>query len=470
MRDKGKTVDVYRNIRRGGGSGGDGVDDPFVDYYYDYDDGDGSSGLPCRKHPGASSVGICAFCLKDRLVKLVCSDCGEQRLSSCSCSDDISSNRNSCTVDVGSVGRISFLIENEETARVGAGELRCPNTNTNVNPKAAKAGGDTLLPLPDRVFVLKRSSSSCVEIKKTNGIGKIGRLFRKKKQKAHCDNNGGHGQFIMLSDEIFFLSFLTALLSSSSDSKSEMWVADGGQMGGAGTLASRSRSLNSLRGCGVFGSEDGDWTFSGARSSISGARPSSVNGAAATAFDSDRKSGFSETELRRSAFSEAETRRSTAFNEAEPPRKSGLSETFKEPRKSSAIPEDHHYVAAASYNSKPNRRIFSLRESEFTGVDEKGFIDLKFFSSSETRAGGEHPSSDGGKTGLLVSSKSEFGSSRTFQGFIGGGEEDFSSGSCRITVTDRGFKKSRRSFKEWRWVFFGQYPKKKDQDSVRVVS
>ncbi|KAK4789600.1 hypothetical protein SAY86_016904 [Trapa natans] len=431
MRDKGKTVDVYRNIRRGGGSGGDGVDHPFVDYYYDYDDGDGSSGLPCRKHLGASSVGICAFCLKDRLVKLVCSDCGEQRLSSCSCSDDISSNRNSCTVDVGSVGRISFLIENEETARVGAGELRCPNTNTNVNPKAAKAGGDTLLPLPDRVFVLKRSSSSCVEIKKTNGIWKIGRLFRKKKQKAHCDNN---------------------------DSKSEMWVADGGQMGGAGTLASRSRSLNSLRGCGVFGSEDGDWTFSGARSSISGARPSSVNGATATAFDSDRKSGFSETELRRSAFSEAETRRSTAFNEAEPP------------RKSSAIPEDHHYVAAASYNSKPNRRIFSLRESEFTGVDEKGFIDLKFFSSSETRAGGEHPSSDGGKTGLLVISKSEFGSSRTIQGFIGEGEEDFSSESCRITVTDRGFKKSRRSFKEWRWVFFGQYPKKKDQDSVRVVS
>ncbi|KAK4780871.1 hypothetical protein SAY87_016977 [Trapa incisa] len=436
MRDKGKAVDVCRNTRRGGD---DGFDDPFVDYYYDHDDGDGSSGLPCRKHPAESSVGICAFCLKDRLVKLVCSDCGEQRLSSCSCSDDLSSNRNSCTVDVGSVGRISFLIENEKAGvGVGAGELPCPNMN--VNQKAAKVGGDKLLPLPDRVVVLKRSSSSCVEIKKTNGIWKIGRLFRKKKQKVRCDN----------------------------DSKSEMWVVDDGQMGGGGTEASRSRSLNSFRGCGIFGSEDGDWTFSGARSSISGARPSSVNGAIAMAFDPDRKSGFSETEPRRSAFSEAEPRRSTAFSEAELPRMSGLSETFTESRKSSAIPEDHHDAAAASYN-KPNRRIFSLRESDFTGVNDKGFIDLKF-SSTETRAGGEVPSSVGGaKMGLLASSKSAFGSTRTVQGFIG--EGDFSSGSCRIAVTDRGFKKSRKSFKGWRWVFFGQYnPKKKDQDLLGVVN
>ncbi|OWM75845.1 uncharacterized protein LOC116212405 [Punica granatum] len=417
MRDRGKAVDVYSNA-------GDG--DPFVDYY-NYDDGDGSSGPPCRKHPGASSVGICAFCLKDRLVKLVCSDCGEQRLSSCSCSDDLSSNRNSCTVEVGSVGRISFLIDNEK-GQGGAGELPCPNQSANGK---ARVGDKPPPPQPDRVVLLKRSSSSCVEIKKTNGIWKIGRLFRKKKQKGLPDNN---------------------------DSKSEMWVVDDGNMGGG--AASRSRSLNSFRGCGVFGSEDGDWTFSGARSSISGARPSSV-------LDPDRKSGFSEAEPRRSAFSEAEPRRS-AFSEAEP-RRSGLSETFTEPRKSGAVPEDPE---VAGYNNKPTRRIFSLRESDFSGVDEKGFIDLKFISSSEAKA--SEPPSTGAKMGLLASSKSAFGSMRSVDGFIG--EGDFSSGSCRITVTDRGLKKSRRSFKGWRWVFRQYHPswtrsssKKKDnQDLVGV--
>ncbi|KAI3817143.1 hypothetical protein L1987_10932 [Smallanthus sonchifolius] len=72
--------------------------------------------LSCKKHPSSSSsVGICAFCLTEKLIKLVCSDCGEQRMSSCSCCSDLCSFRNSsCTVDVGSVGRISFLIDNEK--------------------------------------------------------------------------------------------------------------------------------------------------------------------------------------------------------------------------------------------------------------------------------------------------------------------------------------------------------------------
>lgn len=239
---------------------------------------------------------------------------------------------------------------------------------------------------------------------------------------------------------------------------------DDGQLGGG--AASRSRSLNSFRGCGVFGSEDGDWNFSGARSSISGARASSVNGH--LLFDPERRSGFSEAEPRRSTFSEAEPRRST-FSEAEP-RRSGFSDTFTEPRKSGAFLEDPSITAG---NIKPNRRIFSLRESDFTGADEKGFIDLKFLTPSEAKFG-EIPST-GAK---LASSKSAFGSMRSINGFIG--EGDFSSGSCRVTVTDWGAKKrssssSRRSFKGWRWVF-GQYhpswtrssSKKKDHGLVGI--
>ncbi|XP_068638624.1 uncharacterized protein [Aristolochia californica] len=79
---------------------------------------------PCRKHPSSSSVGICAFCLKDRLIKLVCSDCGEPRLSSCSCSDI--SNRNSVSVDVGSVGPISFLIHNDKSDQRNSSSTKYP--------------------------------------------------------------------------------------------------------------------------------------------------------------------------------------------------------------------------------------------------------------------------------------------------------------------------------------------------------
>uniref|UniRef100_A0A2P2QAT0 Uncharacterized protein n=1 Tax=Rhizophora mucronata TaxID=61149 RepID=A0A2P2QAT0_RHIMU len=40
-------------------------------------------------------------------------------------------------------------------------------------------------------------------------------------------------------------------------------------------------------------------------------------------------------------------------------------------------------------------------------------------------------------------------------------------GSCRISVGDRGIKRSRKSFKSWRWIF--RHPpsaKKKDEDLV----
>ncbi|XP_047329832.1 uncharacterized protein LOC124933472 [Impatiens glandulifera] len=105
-----------------------------------------SSDFPCKDHPFSSSIGICSFCLKDRLMNLICSYCGEhQRLCSCTFSDPPSP-------DVGSVGRISFLIENE----------------TEKNPSQLNLGS----------LELQRRS---VEEKKVSGFGKIGRFFIRKK-------------------------------------------------------------------------------------------------------------------------------------------------------------------------------------------------------------------------------------------------------------------------------------------------
>ncbi|KAK6931423.1 hypothetical protein RJ641_003216 [Dillenia turbinata] len=167
MKDRGKSVETTKS-----------------DYFF-YSS---SSDLPCKKHPSSSSVGICAFCLKDRLVKLVCSDCGEQRLSSCSCSE-ISSYQNSSSVEVGSVGRISFLIENER--------------------------GDHKK--EDIFSLLKRSSSASVEVKRQKfGLLRIAKFLRRKKI-------GGFGNSAKSIDGF--------------DEKSEIWVG-----------VSRSRSLCSFRG------------------------------------------------------------------------------------------------------------------------------------------------------------------------------------------------------------------------------
>lgn len=374
MKDRGKAVEMYNN----------GL------FEQDYST---SSDLPCKKHPSSSSVGICAYCLKDRLVKLVCSDCGEQRLSSCSCSE-ISSNRNSCTVEVGSVGRISFLIENDQR-----NEVPLPNSK----PKSAEK--------PDDVFLLKRSSSSCVEIKRKGGFWRIGRLFSKKREKG-CEKSSVGGF----------------------EEKSDLWVVD--YMG-----VSRSRSLCSYRGGGFFGSEDG--TFSGARSSVSGARSSGVNGG--LLFDPDRKSGFSEAE----------------------PRKSG----FDSEKKDTTVLDPERLDIG--FNGANTRRVFSLKEGNFTTVDDSGFIDLKFDFPSESKA-----DLSAVKMGTLSDTSSAFGSMRGgdfvsqdqcgghFGGLVGDGL--FSNGgSCRITVSDRGIKRSRKSFKSWRWIF-RQHPnaKKKDEDLV----
>lgn len=201
---------------------------------------------------------------------------------------------------------------------------------------------------------------------------------------------------------------------------------------------------------GFFGSEDG--TFSGARSSISAARSSisaarnsGVNGG--LLFDPDRKSGFSEAEPRKSGF-DGEKRDATG--------------TALEPER---LDPGH---------SGPNtRRVFSLKEGNFTTVDDSGFIDLKFDFPSESKA-----DLSSVKMVSLSDSHSALGSLRggdavaqdQYGGHFGSlvGDGLFShGGSCRITVSDRGIKRSRKSFKSWRWIF-RQHPsaKKKDEDLV----
>ncbi|XP_055805697.1 uncharacterized protein LOC129874431 [Solanum dulcamara] len=106
-----------------------------------------SSDIPCLKHPNSFPIGICSFCLKEKLVNLICSN---QFLS-----DETERNSSSsCSVEVGSVGRISFLLENEKQSKT-------------------------------EQVILLRSSSNSVEIKKNrNGFWKIKRFFKKNREKG----------------------------------------------------------------------------------------------------------------------------------------------------------------------------------------------------------------------------------------------------------------------------------------------
>ncbi|KAJ8760656.1 hypothetical protein K2173_015323 [Erythroxylum novogranatense] len=383
MKDRGKAVEVYTS-----------------EDLYDQDYSPAAD-LPCKKHPSASSVGICPYCLKERLVNLVCSDCGEHRLSSCSCSEISSYRNSSCNVEISSVGRVSFLLENDQKNLLVSG--------SNPKPKSERKEDDVLL--------LKRSNSSCVEIKRKGGLWRIVRLFKKKREKGCVNTVGGF------------------------QDKSDMWVVDY-------TGVSRSRSLCSFRGGGFFGSEDG--TFSGARSSISGARSSlsaarssGVNGG--LLFDPDRKSGFSEPEPRKSGFDGHEKRDATLL----------------EPDKLDNI-----------FNGANTRRVFSLKEGNFSTVDDSGFIDLKFDFPSES-----NPDFSAIKLVSLSDTNSAFGSMRAGDtvaqdhcaGHVGSFPRDMfcaNGRSCRnrIAVSDRRTKKSRKSFKSWRWIFrYSPGAKKKDE-------
>ncbi|GAB4828961.1 hypothetical protein Ancab_018621 [Ancistrocladus abbreviatus] len=204
----------------------------------------------CKKHPTSSSAGICAYCLRDRLVDLVCPECGQQRLSSCSCSEISSSSNPNSSAEVGSVGRISFLIENEK------GE---PLHSISKSKTQQKEEQD------HEAFHLKRSNSSCVDVKTRRGFWRSGRIFRKKREKDKTTSN-----------------------CERSDDKSEVGVSNC-------VGVSRSRSLCSFRGSGLCDSteESGGMAFSAARaSSVSGGQ----------ILESAKRSCFSESEARISNF------------------------------------------------------------------------------------------------------------------------------------------------------------------------
>ncbi|CAN1332369.1 hypothetical protein LINPERPRIM_LOCUS35693 [Linum perenne] len=176
----------------------------------------------------------------------------------------------------------------------------------------------------NEVLIQKRSSSSCVHIKRRKGdrFWKIGRFFTTKRS-----NSKIKGLYAALEDGTY----------------------------------SGARSF-----------------VSGARISISAARSSGFKG---MAFDQDRKSGYSKSEPRKSGFDSRES----------------------------------------LFGLLPNRRVFSLREGNFTTVHDSVFIDLKFDLDSKLP-----PPSAAAMTG-------EFSPDRRNSGW----EMEV---SCRIAVNDRGIK------------------------------
>ncbi|KAG9448687.1 hypothetical protein H6P81_008652 [Aristolochia fimbriata] len=201
---------------------------------------------PCRKHPSSSSVGICAFCLKDRLIKLVCSDCGEPRLSSCSCSDI--SNRNSVSVDVGSVGPISFLIHNDKPEQQNPSSSKHTFKPEQQNPSSSKHTFKPEQQNPSSTkYPFKRSSSASAS-EKRNSFWHLG-WFSKKKPEL------GAGIMGRSSDVC--------------DRRCEIWDFD--HLGPSGSFSFEAKRSSSTRPCepgssfsldrGELESEDGDSGF-----------------------------------------------------------------------------------------------------------------------------------------------------------------------------------------------------------------
>ncbi|KAL7587088.1 hypothetical protein Lser_V15G37029 [Lactuca serriola] len=206
--------------------------------------------LPCKKHPfNSSSVGVCPYCLKEKLMNLVCSDCGEQRLSSCSCSDVSSYRNSSCSMGVGSVGRLSFFIENEKGCNGDEKKTLLSHMN-----QISMIETET-----DDVVFLKRSSSCVVEVKKSNSFWRIGKIFKKKREKERCSERNNRGGF---------------------DHAREVCVMD----------VSRSRSLSSFMD-GNFGHEVGSVACSTAKVSDFNQSESRMSGFRGGSIDFE--SGFS---------------------------------------------------------------------------------------------------------------------------------------------------------------------------------
>lgn len=156
-------------------------------------------------------------------------------------------------------------------------------------------------------------------------------------------------------------------------------------------------------------------------------------------LESGRRSGYSEAEPRRSGFDGE--RRDFLFDY-----ESGNDLSLKGGGKK--MDGDAGFYGA-------NRRVFSLRESDFKGMDESSFIDLKLDYSAESK----HEFS-AAKMSNLGDAFSSFRGGN-FMAHDGGGSYGSlvgdgvltNGGSCRITVNDRGIKRGRKSMKGWRWIF-----------------
>ncbi|KAE8711302.1 Detected protein of unknown function [Hibiscus syriacus] len=158
------------------------------------------------------------------------------------------------------------------------------------------------------------------------------------------------------------------------------------------TMGCQGQGLCSFRGGGFFGSEDGgdSMSFSAVRSSsISAARSSSVNGG--LCVDPERKSGF-DSDRRDSTFVESD-------------------------------------VVAADIKAmrKPGGGVLDLDAAGFRDIDTAAF----------------------GSVGSAV----DVGSNSIQNGLVGDNGVFCGGGSCRVTVNERGIKRSRKSFKGWRWIF-----------------
>ncbi|KAI3991809.1 hypothetical protein MKX01_038207 [Papaver californicum] len=353
------------------------------------------SDLPCKKHPSSSSAGgICAYCLKDRLIKLVCSDCGEQRLSSCSCSD-ISSSYTSA--EVGSVGRISFLIENEKELDINN---HIPHSTGNINiNNPIRSESSTV--------ILKRSSSNCVDVKR-NGFWRFGRLFRKKGEKGSNGVEFREG---------------ASVTGGGFDEKSEMWVFHN-----VGSVP-RSRSLCGFRG-GFDASENG---------STVGGMPDSKR--AGDTESANRKRGFIHGV---GSILDGSSAGKNIGVESE----SGSGSSMKNDNISSQISE------SVAFTGFKNDRVM-----EFNGdLDhDSGFIDLKLGFSSESKTEfsclkNSHRFET--ESGFRVSKDSNFSGHESDSFSYLRGERIFSNGSsCRITVNEKEINKCRKSLKIWKWIF-----------------
>lgn len=279
--------------------------------------------LPCKKHPQSSTDGICAYCLRDRLLELVvCGECGEQRPSSCSCSSAISSSDpNSTATAVELVtSRISFLIENEN------GE---PKTNEIIQKTSDGNKGD-------EVFTRRSNSSSLgnanAKERTRRGIWNIARVFRRKR------NKGDHEPA----------------------EKSEILVSDLMGM----SRISRSRSFCSFR---AGGDRSGRYVFD--NEDIGGVGVSSAARVSSSVIESAKRSCFSESEARISNF-EWERDNAAAFVH----KTSSSSSIFSwKECEFMACGDDPRFIdLKLDLTSEAKPEISGLRRSEFGGSFENG--------------------------------------------------------------------------------------------------